>query len=558
MSAFTDAVAAIVAAHSNTNPAAWYRCNEASGTVATDSSGNSRPGTISATGVTYGVAGLADSSDSALTFNGAATNGGELQASSNAALYRSGAGGAGDFTIVCWFKDWISGDTAIFRDNSGSQGTIGPFASASNVAGRIQNTTIATTTALTAVQDGNRHMATLRRSGTAGTLWIDRTQRGSATVATTGPAIPWHFGRNGTGTAAADFTSGTFDEILIFPYALTDAEIQSLWDAGTSIQGSGTPMLASLALSASGTVASSGSVSGTGSPTLSSVSSSASGAVLVQGSGASTLAVLSGSRSGTVMVQGTLSKAMASPALSSSGAALVQGSGTPSLGTVSLSATGAVGNVPISGSGSPTLGALSLSGSGAVLNRGSGTPAMLSMAASGAAAVLIQGSGSGVLATATASAAGTVRVAGSGSPTLALPTSIGAGSIAIRGSGSAPLAALSLTGTGAIGQVATGSGSPQLTSLTASGTGTLAISGTGDGLLSLTASGSAKVVVSGSGSNALSLAGDGAGQVLVRCSGSPSLGVHMLLDSRPERKPRHRPGWDLYRMKKLYHRRELP
>src|SRR5438045_3464131 len=79
------------------SPIAYYPLNEASGTNATDLSGNARTGTISAAGVTYSqTGGLRDDPDTALLFNGTT---GKIDLPAGLSVT-----GLAAFTVECWIK----------------------------------------------------------------------------------------------------------------------------------------------------------------------------------------------------------------------------------------------------------------------------------------------------------------------------------------------------------------------------------------------------------------------------------------------------------------------
>ena len=89
------------------SPSFYYRFGEKSGTVAADSSGNSRDATYSASGVTLGAAGaIAGDADTAITFD--ATNGIVQQ--------KPGTGlplGNSSRSVECWFNTTYSGNMTI-------------------------------------------------------------------------------------------------------------------------------------------------------------------------------------------------------------------------------------------------------------------------------------------------------------------------------------------------------------------------------------------------------------------------------------------------------------
>lgn len=88
------------------SPSIYYRLGESSGTVATDSSGNGRDGTYTATGVTYSVAGpLTGDAGTAVTLNGSS---GSLKSAATLDL-----SAATNVTVEFWMK--IASFTTDFR-----------------------------------------------------------------------------------------------------------------------------------------------------------------------------------------------------------------------------------------------------------------------------------------------------------------------------------------------------------------------------------------------------------------------------------------------------------
>ena len=101
------------------SPTFWYRLDEASGTTMADSSGNSNPGTYSASNVTYNVTGaILGDTDKAVTF-----------ASTGQANAASGIIPSGSFSMECWYKTAsnISASTSIMANYSSNGGFTATF-----------------------------------------------------------------------------------------------------------------------------------------------------------------------------------------------------------------------------------------------------------------------------------------------------------------------------------------------------------------------------------------------------------------------------------------------
>ena len=257
---------------SNT-PQDYYRVNEASGTTAADTSGNSNSGTYAGT-VTLGAAGLlANDSDTAVTLDG-----------STGWLHRNTtiAAAPNVYTQELWLKTTTASggvlmsyedcanptgctnyDRLIWMDNTGHvvMGTCpGIFCTAKTV------------TSTAALNDGKAHLIDATLSSAGMCLYVDSVLQGGAcnTASTsggpTGSNFTIHVGAgsiNKSGTIWPDrptsaFFQGTVDEVAVYTTALSAAAISANYKAAY-----GTPTVTSVSPN-SGTTAGGTSVTITG------------------------------------------------------------------------------------------------------------------------------------------------------------------------------------------------------------------------------------------------------------------------------------------------------
>jgi len=209
------------------SPVAYYRCDDASGTILTDASGNARNGTISASGITYSQFSSMNASyedNNSILTDGVA---GELISSTNAALV---FGTSVDYTMECAF--FMAGTLGVLiRDDTGAAGHIPLFSSGGFLACRNGAITNVSGVANTAYNDFNWHyMQFVRRGGATpnAELYIDGVQLINAATGTAAVTTKWHVCRNGTLTG---FVSAYVDEWSIYNGALSTARLDAHYKA---------------------------------------------------------------------------------------------------------------------------------------------------------------------------------------------------------------------------------------------------------------------------------------------------------------------------------------
>ena len=209
------------------SPVAYYRCDDASGTTLTDSSGNARNGTITATGVTYGGGSGFNQSyedNPQMLLDGVA---GELISSTNAALV---FGANVDYTIE--FAFFMAATLTIMsRDDTSAAGHIPLFSSGGFLACRSGATTNVSSVATSSVSDLLWHYCQfVRRGGATPTneLYIDGVQIINASTGTAAVTTKWHLGKNGTLTA---FCNAYVDEWSLYNGALSPTRLDAHYRA---------------------------------------------------------------------------------------------------------------------------------------------------------------------------------------------------------------------------------------------------------------------------------------------------------------------------------------
>jgi RHS repeat-associated protein len=215
-------------------PAAWYRLGEASGTAATDSSGNAQTGTYGGT-ITYG-------STTSPTGNASANTSITLAATGNISVPSAVTNGTTK-TISAWFKTTSSG-VIVSRESvaSGTTPSSGwnPFlyiGTDGKLRALASPGTINPITTSVAMNDGDWHHAVLVMDGTAQTqtLYVDGNATGQLTgIVSASPTLA--FGYIGTGYTSGwpssnggwmPFT-GSIDDVAIWNTALTATQIANL------------------------------------------------------------------------------------------------------------------------------------------------------------------------------------------------------------------------------------------------------------------------------------------------------------------------------------------
>ncbi len=206
----------------------YYRLDEPSGTVANDVSGQGQNGTVSATGITYGVAGLlAGDTDACMTFSSASS--GKITGPVTGMPT-----GNSPFSAHCWFKLAANpAANAVLLYYGGTTSKQG-FSVYVDTTGKLNADVLAgtgTITSAAAVSLNVAHHACVTWDGTTYTLYLDGVSVGtSAPGALSVTASNLVVGDN-TGT---NFWNGQMDEPCFYSGSLSSAQVGALYSAGHS------------------------------------------------------------------------------------------------------------------------------------------------------------------------------------------------------------------------------------------------------------------------------------------------------------------------------------
>jgi hypothetical protein len=213
---------------------AWYRFNEASGALMSDSSGNSHDGTYTAVTLNQPSLMLSDS-DPAASWNGTTSHaevpyGSWMDSSAISATILCKGADAG--TLIARDSSAVGGARLwALRLGSSFGGTGGAL---SMVFGGIFFAPAISTTGVN-LGDGSRHMAGFSYDGATLKLYVDGVLKLSQSVSATftAPNVPLTFGaaQDGSGGSYVDNYAGVLDEARIYPTVITDADFAAIWAA---------------------------------------------------------------------------------------------------------------------------------------------------------------------------------------------------------------------------------------------------------------------------------------------------------------------------------------
>ena len=219
------------------SPTFYYPLNEASGSVATDSSPNRANGTLQ-TGYTRTTSGICTaSSQPALTLNGTS---GYLSTPTQATAPNT-------FTAQVWFKTTTTGGGRIIgfgnlRTGASSSADRHVYlTNAGQLVFGVQtgNNQRQTITSATGLNDGTWHLATATLSSAGMRLYVDDTLVASRTGTTSGISYTgyWRVGydtltTSWTNSPTSDFFAGSVAQVAVYPSALTAQSVADIYGAG--------------------------------------------------------------------------------------------------------------------------------------------------------------------------------------------------------------------------------------------------------------------------------------------------------------------------------------
>lgn len=221
------------------NPRAYWKLDETGAGTVADSSGNNHPGSVGATGVTFGVAPLVPTG-TAMTF----------AAASSARVSFDGPTSAGivvaNFTIEAWIRTTQSGASTpnICGADDGSSGRWFQFRVSTG--GKLEFIVFSsagaasTITGSKTINDGlTHHVVGAFGSDNNVNIYVDGNQDATTVV---GPAThstsitQFRIADRYTGSET-NFFDGTIDEVALYPAALSAARITNHYQTGAGLIG---------------------------------------------------------------------------------------------------------------------------------------------------------------------------------------------------------------------------------------------------------------------------------------------------------------------------------
>jgi hypothetical protein len=213
------------------NPLCYYRFNELTGLLAADSSGNGRDGAYQPSGITLGVTGATNISDSgkAVTFTDPASY---MDSGLDGVL----SPGTGDFTIECWIKRTLP-DLIASIVGKAPVGAGNSIEVALDNLGKINfNLNGGTLSGGVTVSDNAFHHIVALRNGGVTRIYVDGAldQSGSISGAISPSATMLVGRKNKDDILLTGFATGTIDEVAWYGTALSLARIQAHFTAATT------------------------------------------------------------------------------------------------------------------------------------------------------------------------------------------------------------------------------------------------------------------------------------------------------------------------------------
>lgn len=206
------------------SPLVYWRLGEASGTTATDSSGNGLNGTYSGS-YTQGVTGLlTGDSDTAVTFtSGLVTVADTTDLSA--------------LTAEAWIKGADTGGGVVARMSTTTTNRVFSLGLNAGVAQAViykTNTTLTSVTGTTTVSNNAVHHIAMTYDGTTLRLFVDGVEEGTPSTAVSGTLNTADGPLTAGGRGTSGEYSGTVDEVAYYTTALTDTRIAAHYSAGVT------------------------------------------------------------------------------------------------------------------------------------------------------------------------------------------------------------------------------------------------------------------------------------------------------------------------------------
>ena len=201
-------------------PVAYWKFDEGTGTTTNDSTSNKNHGTIS--GATWQTEDMCVSGK-CLKFDGTDD---EVTISNGPVLTTNA-------TIEGWFY-WISGNTSLIRDDTGGGGWILAYNNGGNITYRLGGSSFNSSIAVAPLQNKWVHYAMTKNGATVNYYINGVIAHSGGSAGSTTSILPWHIMKNGTGS---NFINGYVDDVKIYPYARSAAEIKADFNSRGAMKG---------------------------------------------------------------------------------------------------------------------------------------------------------------------------------------------------------------------------------------------------------------------------------------------------------------------------------
>jgi len=227
---YLTTVATPAAIYAFTAPVHYYRLGEASGTVATDAMGNGN-GTYTGSGITYGVTGIGQNTDKAVTLASASS------AKVGAIPITSLSTGAGAWSLEAWVNAAAFSTNEIiasYGDGNVAHGCARIWIDTTGKPKVDDGTT--SIIATSAISTSAWHHIVGTYDGANLNLYVDASLVAGPTAAAANIQATANSGRigcNNSNGTDINFFNGSIDEVAFYNYALTAAQVTAHFNAGS-------------------------------------------------------------------------------------------------------------------------------------------------------------------------------------------------------------------------------------------------------------------------------------------------------------------------------------
>ena len=200
----------------------YWKMDDSSGSTITDDSGNSKNGSANGSSIV----------------SGHINNARRLNGTSDYLSFNNPALPTGDFTYTMWVNT-TDNDSQLFMASNGSGGNeLWVKINGGTLQGLVNDSTAANAT--TTVHDGAWHLVTFTRSGSTYSIWVDEgAAEGNNTDGSTlnYSSCPLYIGVDidtGCSGSLGQYMAGDVDEVRVYNRALSQTEIEAIYNEGST------------------------------------------------------------------------------------------------------------------------------------------------------------------------------------------------------------------------------------------------------------------------------------------------------------------------------------